>query len=401
MTEHDVEKEIREEIRRAKKKPKRRRAGAPRRVLWFALALLAVFGAMRFALARGVDSMDALRRLFTYNKVEQDADGRAELFRYDSDRSATYTALGDGLLVVSTTRVRLLSAAGEELWAKTVSFTNPAVARGGRTAAVYDVGGTELYVLDERGLARDMSGESGNGILSVSLNASDALALTTLKSGYRAAVTAYDSGGAPLFTFNSSERYLSDARVLDDGRHLAAVTLGEADGVFASTLTFYAFDSEQPISETTLSGSMVLSLGSVDGKLAALEDDRLTLFGADGSLAGSFRFEYPYLRAASMDGGGFAALLLSRYRSGSALRLVTVDGEGAVLGALDERREIVDVSAAGRYVAVLYGDSLTIYTADLAEYATLESTDYAKHAIMRADGTALLLGASRAWLYIP
>ena len=167
------------------------------------------------------------------------------------------------------------------------------------------------------------------------------------------------------------------------------------------TLTLYALDSEQKLDEATFSGSMILALGGVGGKLAALEDDRLTLFGPDGSLAGSCRFDYPYLRAASMDGDGYAVLLLSRYRSGSALRLMTADAEGNVLGTLDEQREIVDISAAGAYVAVLYTDSLTIYNRDLSVCAALNGTDFAKLTIMRPDGTALLVGASRAWLFIP
>lgn len=396
-----IEQEIRSEIKRARKAPKREKKSGARRVLPLLLALAVVLGAVGFAASRGITGRDSLRRMLSYNKAGQDADGKAELFRYDSDRSAAYTPLGDGLLVVSPTRLLLLGGDGEELWSKTVNFSNPAVATGGSAAAVYDVGGSELYLLNARGLVRDMSGESGNGILAVSLNASDQLAVTTLKSGYRTSVTAYDASGAPVFAFNSSERYCSDARVLDDGRRLAAVTLGEADGVFASTLTLYSFDSETPVSETTFSGAMVLSLGSVGGRLAALQDDRLTLIGADGSLAGSYRFEYPYLRGASLDGDGFAALLLSRYRSGSALRLVTVDAEGEVLGTLDERREIVNVSAAGDYVAVLYGDSLTVYRSDLTPCATLASAEFAKRAVMRPDGTVLLIGASRAWLYVP
>jgi len=396
-----IEQEIRSEIKRAKRAPKRREKRGRGRLALALLVFLAVAGALVFAASRGINNADSLRRLFSYNKVEQDADGKAELFRYDSDRSASYTMLGDGLLIVSTTRVQMLGGDGTELWAKTVNFTNPAVALGAKTAAVYDVGGKELYVLGAKGLVKDMSAESGNGILSASLNRSDYLALTTLKSGYRAAVTAYDPSLEPVFAFRSSESYLSDARVLDDNRHLAAVSLGEADGVFASTLLFYAFDSERAVSETTFDGAMVYSLGSVGGKLAALKDDRLTLFDTDGSLAGSLRFDYPYLRSASMDGDGFAALLFSRYRSGSALRLVTVDTEGSVLGELDEQREITDVSAAGDYVAVLYSDRLVVYTADLSEYAALDDAEFVRQAIMRADGTVLLVGASRAWLYIP
>ncbi len=396
-----IKQEIRAEIKRSKKLPKRRKKSGRGRMLPLLLVMLAVLGAVGYAAYRNLDSMDSLRRRLSYNKVEQDADGKAELFRYSSDRSADYTMLGDDLLIVSTTRVQLLDSMGQELWTRTVGFDNPAVARGGKTAAVYDVGGKTLFLLDERGLLRDMSGESGNGVIAASLNASGYLALTTLKSGYRAAVTVYDPSGTAVFTFNSSERYVTDARVLDDNRHLAAVTPGESDGVYASTLTFYALDSEQKLDEATFSGSMILALGGVGGKLAALEDDRLTLFGPDGSLAGSCRFDYPYLRAASMDGDGYAVLLLSRYRSGSALRLMTADAEGNVLGTLDEQREIVDISAAGAYVAVLYTDSLTIYNRDLSVCAALNGTDFAKLTIMRPDGTALLVGASRAWLFIP
>ena len=398
---NEIEKEIRAEIKRRKKKPQRQQKSRVRHPWLLVLTLVAVLGAVGFAAYRGLNSADSLRRLYTYSRLEKDADGRAELFRYDSDRSATYAMLGDGLVAVSTTHIRLLGGDGGELWARTVNFKHPAIVVGRQTAAIYDIGGQELYLVSTRGLLRDMSGETGNGILAVSINDSDYLALTALKSGYRAAVTVYNTSLSPVFTFNSSERYVSDACVMNDNRHLAAVTLGEADGGFASILTFYAFDSEQPVSETTLSGSMVLSLGNVGDALAALQDDRMTVFRADGSLAGSCRYEYPYLRGQSMGGSGFAALLLSRYRSGSSLRLMTVSEKGEVLGSLNVQHEVLDVSAAGDYVAVLYGDSLTIYTAELTEYATLHGTEYAKQVAMRDDGTALLIGASRGWLYIP
>ncbi len=399
MTEQEHDKAIREELRRAKTPP--RRPGMLRRLLPLLLAAAVVLGLAAFAAGRGLNSMDGVRRLFTYNKVRQDEDGKAELFRYDSDRSATYAALGDGLLIVSTTRIQFLGSTGEELWSKTVNFTNPAVTVGKKTAAVYDVGGTELYIVGARGLVRTMDDAGGNGILSATLNAADYLALTTLKSGYRAAVSAYDASGAPVFTFNSSERYVSDACVLADNRHLAAVTMGEAEGMFASTLSFYAFDSDKAISTSTLNGSMVYALRPFGGKVAALEDGRFTVFNADGSLAGSYRYEYPYLRGETVGGADFGVLLLSRYRSGSVLRLVTVDTDGEKLGSLDARREVVGISAAGRYVAVLYSDSLTIYTADFTGVAPLASTEFARQVVMRSDGTALLLGASRAWLYIP
>ena len=97
----------------------------------------------------------------------------------------------------------------------------------------------------------------------------------------------------------------------------------------------------------------------------------------------------------------YAALLLSRYRSGSTMKLVTVASDGTEMASLDSSQEVLSMSAAGKYIAVLYSDSLVLYTPQLQEYARLDGTEYARSVIMREDGTAVLIGSSSAWLYIP
>ena len=94
-------------------------------------------------------------------------------------------------------------------------------------------------------------------------------------------------------------------------------------------------------------------------------------------------------------------MLLNRYRSGSVGRLVTVDKDGEVLGYLDVREEVLDISASGRYLAVLYSDRLAVYNQDLQPYATLQGTGDARGVLMRSDGSALLLSAGSASLFLP
>ncbi len=57
-----------------------------------------------------------------------------------------FALLGDRLLVVSTTRVSVLADDGSEFTRRRSGLDSPAIALGGRTAAVYDVGGTTLYI---------------------------------------------------------------------------------------------------------------------------------------------------------------------------------------------------------------------------------------------------------------
>ena len=375
-----------------------RRRGTLRRVFGVFAVLAIVLGIVAFAAYRDLNSFDSVRRLLSYNKAGQDEQGR---YSYDADRTNVYAMLGNRLVVASTTKFSVLANDGTQVFSQSVRMTNPTIAVGSHAAVVYDVGGVNAFLVGEKGLVRDCSSLCNEGILGASINESDYLTLTTERSGYKSVVSVYDPTGTALFAFNSSDSYVLDARVLRDCKHLAAVTAGEVDGIFSSTLNLYSLSNEKAESVDVLSGSLVLSLSNVGSRLAALGDDRLTIFGADGSLAGSYRYEYPYLRSFSTLGDNFAALLLGRYKSGSTFRLVTVSLDGETLGASEINREVLDVSASGKYVAVLCSDILTVYTADLSEYAVLENTNYAKSVIMRDDGTVLLLGTSGAWLYIP
>ena len=396
MTDRREEENIREEIRRSQAAPRR-----GKRVLTVILTLVVVLGVVVAAAWKDLSSLDSVRRLFSYNKVQQDEQGKAELYSFSNDRSNVFALLGDHLIIASTTNVSVLGSDGSIVCSENVKLTTPAIAVGGQTAAVYDIGGRSLLIFSAGGLVRDMSGDLSGSILSVSLNSSDYMALNTEKSGYKSAVTMYDASGEKVLAFNSSEHYVIDATVLRDCKHMAAVTLGESGGVFADTVNIYSLGSDKPTAVNTLTGSLLLSTGSVAGTLACLTDEGLALFTAEGSLSGSYRYEYPYLRGQSLNGENFAALLLGRYRSGSTMKLVTVAQDGSTLASLDTTGEVLSMSAVGRYIAVLYSDSLVIYTPQLEEYARLDGTEYARSVLMRSDGTAVLVGSSSAWLYIP
>ena len=185
------------------------------------------------------------------------------------------------------------------------------------------------------------------------------------------------------------------------GKHVAVATLGSEDAMFVSTIRRYALDQETAVSACVLDDSLLYELSSFGGTLVAVTDDRFLALSGDGSLGGSYDYAYPYLRGSTLGGTDFGALVLSRYRSGSAGKLVTVGAEGNLIASLDTQRDVLDISAAGKYLAVLYSDELVIYTSDLAEYASLTDTQYARGVRMRADGSAILLANGHGTLYVP
>ena len=182
---------------------------------------------------------------------------------------------------------------------------------------------------------------------------------------------------------------------------LAAVTLGQEDSVFVSNVVLYRLDQEEPAADYDISDGLVMAIGQQDSRLVTVSDTCLTYAGQDGEIRATYSYSGSYLREYDLNGDGFAALLLNRYRSGSVGRLVTVDTDGQEIASLDVNEEILSISSAGSYLAVLYMDSVVIYTEELEPYAALEGTDYARSVLMRQDGSALLLASDSARLFLP
>ena len=386
---HDIWNDDDEERRPRKKRHRLRR------FLLFLLALVAVLAVVLVAAWRDGTGFDILHRYFSY-------DQEGDSYTYDAASSNRFALLGERLVVLSDTSLRLLGQGEEEIWSTQVKMDAPCLSTGGGRAVAYDVGGTELYVLDENGLVKEFTADADHAFLAATLNAEGWLAVTAEKRGDKGAVTVYnDQLSDPVFQFNSSDRFVTDGYVTDDCKRLAAVTLGQENGVFVSNIVLYDLNAEDPVGDYDVSDGLVLAIGQQDDLLVTVTDTCLALTDRDGEDQVRYDYGGAYLREYAMEGDGFTALLLNRYKSGSVGTLVTVDEEGQEIASLEVREEVLGLSAAGRYLGVLYLDRLVIYNQDLQEYAVLNGISYAKTVLMRQDGTALLVGSQKAELFLP
>lgn len=372
-----------------------------RSFLSFLLMLAAVLLVVLLAAYRDGTGFDILRRYLHYGRSEQV--GGETVYHYDAASKNRFVLLGESLVVLSDASLSVYNSAGEEVWSTPVTMTAPALVSGGGRAAAYDVGGTALYVVDQSGLLLELTADEEEPYIAATLNQNGELAVTAQKKGYKGSVKVYDRtlGPDPAFEFKSSQRFVLDGYVL--GNRLAAVTLGQENGVFVSNIGLYDLskDAKEPAASYDISGGLVAAVGEQEGRLVTVSDTALTFAGTGGEITGSYSYGGSYLREYDLGGTGFTALLLNRYRSGSVGRLVAVDKNGEELGSLDVREEVLSISASGRYLAVLYADRLAVYNPDLQPYATLQGTGDAREVRMRPDGSALLLSAGSASLFLP
>lgn len=382
-----------EQPRRLRQKKK------PRKWLWLTLIVLVVLGAVAAAVLWDANSFDGLRRSIIYARAEKDETGCAKLYYYENDATSRFAAIDGSLVTVAANQVRLLDERSQVLYQNSVRFLHPDLVSGGGVAVAYDIGGTALYALDSKSLRWQQ--ETEGELLAVTVNPHGYVTAVYNKSGAKAAVTVWDSNGAAVFTFQSAQRFVMTAALGQDDRTLAAVTMGQEDGKFQSFLVLYHTDSDKMVATTPVDGGVAYALETLQREFCAVTEQGLYLLDSGGELKASYSYGGQFLRRCVVGDGGWAALLLSRYKSGGYASLITVDGDGNELGGCDIDGEVLDISTAGRYVAVLFSDRLTIYDKYLTEVATLPDVSEVRAVLMRADGSAVLAGASGASLYLP
>lgn len=370
-----------------------------RKWLWLTLTVLVVLGAVATAVLWDANSFDGLRRSIIYARAEKDETGCAKLYYYENDATSRFAAIDGSLVTVAANQVRLLDERSQVLYQNSVRFLHPDLVSGGGVAVAYDIGGTALYALDSKGLRWQQ--ETEGELIAVTVNPHGYVTAVYNKSGAKAAVTVWDSNGAAVFTFQSAQRFVMTAALGQDDRTLAAVTMGQEDGKFQSFLVLYHTDSDKMVATTPVDGGVAYALETLQREFCAVTEQGLYLLDSGGELKASYSYGGQFLRRCVVGDGGWAALLLSRYKSGGYASLITVDGDGNELGGCDIDGEVLDISTAGRYVAVLFSDRLTIYDKYLTEVATLPDVSEVRAVLMRADGSAVLAGASGASLYLP
>lgn len=377
------------------------------RLLAFLATLALVLGALALVVYRDELNMDALKRYITYRSLTRDADGQAQSFPYDGSVNDAFAELDGSLLAAGDSGIRLYSPAGVLLAQEPVVLEQPVVSAAGRYAVVYDAGGTALRLFN--GSRQLLAADDQGTLLSANVNPSGWMAVTHQASGHKGAVTVYDGDQERAMQFNFSSRFVMDAAVSRDNSSLAVVTVDQEEGAFRSSLLLYDLDAtlaagthfdNAPAARFDLGSCVALSLRESSGGFRVAGDTGLTVCTRDGT-AYSYDYSDRYLKSVALGGGDFSALLLGKYRAGSAADLTVVDDQGRVTGTLSTNEQILSLSAAGRYLAVLTADRLDIYTAGLTLYSSLEGTSGARRVLMSDDGSAMLIGSESANLYIP
>lgn len=384
-------------------KRKRRR----RLLLLAGVALLTVI-VLLFVLLPDVFDFDAIRRYFHYmGKREREGFG---MIAFDAAGSNDYAPLGDGMALGTEGGLYYYDLSGTQQSMMLATVAGPRLIANDELAVFYTMNSSYLAVMGENG-EKKLEQTLGGTLLDVDLSADGWLCYNLTEEGYKTVATVLSPKLAPVYRYRSSTQHLNACAVSNGGSYLAVAGLTEENGSFTSTLTVLKTD-EEIIAGTDQSQSAKrrLSLGNrVVYELAFLSANRLCVICQDQvlivdtacNIVAQHDLEAEYLRGFAVSRDGFAALLLSSSMTGDRYTLRTLDKNGEVLGELAIDRTVRSLDANGKYVCVLTDNELLILRSRLQRYRSTEEVGAATRALLRNDGTALLVSNAEARLYIP
>ena len=373
--------------------------GIWRKILAMALVTLVVCGIVALILFWDELHMDARLLRLKYWRV--DGDDTYSNYSFDAHNSNCYAGFDDGLAVASVGGLSTYTSDGRVAFVSQSQLSLPQIKAVEDTVMAFDVGGNSLLAIHESN-GEVLRVDTEKAILDADISADGDICYLSSEGGYKSILTVYNEKQELVYRWLSTSTFYPLCAISEKGQELAAIGLDQKDGSFVSTLNLFRTDTDQIVSTVTLGSDLIYDLMYVDeDTLCAIGESGVTYLSADGEVLQTYSYDGNYLKDFDDSGNGFLALSLNTYRAGNRYSLVVMDETMEEPVSVYVGQEILDLSAAGKYIAVLTSKGLTVYDRDLSVCSQSQNTGTATSALMRPDGTVLLLGGGAGRLYIP
>lgn len=320
----------------------------------------------------------------------------ASAFSFDPYSENRFTAVGRGLLVSADSGLTLFDESGALLLSRTAGYTDPLTYSRGKTAAVWSQENSIALLVKENGEIVEV-GLPGS-VITGKVNEQGWSVFLAREGGSKGVAIAVKPDGQAVYRVRMGSSYPVDADLSPDSGSLALLTLQGA----GCHLGIYSLNQETELRGWTGEEEIFFEAEYLGGDaLLLLSTERAVFLDEKCQPVNDYSFTDEFLKDYAVSEEGFIVLALGRHRNGSTARLLTLDRDGRELASLTVQGEVEGLSAAGRWISVLYQDRLVIYDPDLQEKGSLENASGVQASLVREDGSAIVVAGGNATIFEP
>lgn len=217
--------------------------------------LAAVFVFVYVLTSVGIIPFDALSgRISAF--IHQD--GERFPVSLNSDSTVNTVILGDSILVLTTENFSVYNRSGKLKFTQPYNYSSPAVSVNGDRAVIFDRGYKSYMLINEKKVV--YTGEASGGIICAEYGQSGNYALGTFGEDSTSKLTVYSATNKLKFQWKCAYEHIVSIALAPNGKFAGAAVVGAKDGEIFTTVKYFGFDYQEPISTQTISGTAAFDL---------------------------------------------------------------------------------------------------------------------------------------------
>ena len=265
-----------------------------------------------------------------------------------------FTSFKNGLAVVGDSEIKLFTSTGRVTMTAGISYTNPKICASDSSVLVFDQGRNSFSVYNS--FISVFSDTLDYPISSAHMADDGSFCIVTKSREYSSVVRVYDNKFNLEMEYSKND-YIISARMSDDGKRIAVVSLASSGGESRTVLNVIERGNNTPESTVTLNGKMPYFAEFIAGdRIALICSDSAHVYDLDCKRKNMFEFPYALSEASVTDGG--VALLFNENGVGTESVLAVLDVNGKLKHTDRISGGVIDARLFGDDVILLQNDGI-------------------------------------------
>lgn len=282
---------------------------------------------------------------------------------YDSlpDSIRNIEAFSSGTVLLTDTSVDYIDSSGRKIASNSHMYSQPVMKVGKSTVLLYDKGGTAFRIEKNSSIYNNYTVNSTITTAAVGVKGNYAYVLNE-DAGYQSHLYVYSYQGKKQFEWGSASDYCLTTALSDNGKSIAVSMISVENGEYVSKVSLFNFKDEEAVYTASFTDSTVYHIEFINrNRLAVYTDNGVFVVDKQGNSSAVFECMPSELTHSSFCPGGLNAVAVAKHGNSKDSAINVFDRKHETLFTLDFDSEIFDVKASKNFVAVMLGDSISIF----------------------------------------
>lgn len=284
---------------------------------------------------------------------------------YDSlpDSIKDIEAYSSGTVLLTDTSVDYIDSSGRMLASNAHLYSQPVMKINKSNVLLYDRGGTAFRIESNSSIYNVFTVSGAISTAAIGSKNNYAYVLNG-EGGYQSHLYVYSFQGKKQFEWGSSSDYCLTMDLSDNGKSIVISTIGVDSAEYHSRVILFNFRQDTPVFNVEFSDCTVFALDFINNKsIAAFTDNGIFVINNDGTYNKICEYVPSEIQHSSSS-SKLKTAVIANHGNTKDSEVIVFNKKYEELFRINSDSEIFAVRSTDRFIAVIFGDELSIYNTE-------------------------------------